>query len=258
MKYIPLVLAVGVGLCMLPFQQRYREEEIQNLLLQYQPTIHQSSQQYQIDPQLIASLIYVNHSTYISPSRYHLENVIMNLWLRDPKSHYGLSESLNISIGLAQIKPVTAITAIMIPCWNTEEQHCYDKLARDVPVTVRDHWILTPPITTISPMSFGALSKQKLITELLTPEKNIEYCAYILSLYALQWETGHPEWSIRNRPDILATLYQIGFERSHPKAQPRANTFGNRVQQVYDAEWMRQHFSKERMAYSVTIGNSVE
>jgi hypothetical protein len=182
----------------------------------------------------------------------------MNLWLRDPKSHYGLSENLNISIGLTQIKPVTAITAIMIPCWNMDEQHCYNKLARDVPVTLREHWSLSPPITATAPMPFTALSKQKLITELLNPEKSIEYCAYILSLYILQWETGHPDWSIRNRPDILATLYQIGFERSHPTPQPRSNTFGKRVQQVYNSEWMQQHFSKEPMAYSANITKDEE
>jgi len=83
------------------------------------------------------------------------------------------------------------------------------------------------------------------VSELLTPEKSIEYCAYILSLYALQWEDQNPVWSIRERPEILASLYQIGFEKSHPKATPKANTFGKRVKQVYESEWSSQHFSPE-------------
>jgi hypothetical protein len=42
------------------------------------------------------------------------------------------------------------------------------------------------------------------------------------------------DWSIRERPDILATLYQIGFARSKPHGAPQSNAFGNRVRQVYE------------------------
>ncbi len=242
-KYTLAACVVVAGLCIFPFQRHFQEEQIRGTLLKYRSAIHQAGRQYSIDPRLIASVIYVNHRYYISPSRHHLENVIMDIWLADETSHSGLSESMDISIGLAQIKPVTAITAIIIPCWNTSES-CYSKHARDVPYTIRENWVLTPPIRAISPMPFSEFRKQKLVADLLIPEKSIEYCAYILSLYAIQWETICPEWSIRDRPEILATLYQIGFERSHPKSHPRANTFGKRVQQIHETEWIQLNFKE--------------
>ncbi len=71
---------------------------------------------------------------------------------------------------------------------------------------------------------------------------NIEVCALILALYATQWEGANPTWSIRDRPEILATLYPLGFQKSKPKADPQASRFGPRVREVYDGRWMREHF----------------
>jgi hypothetical protein len=73
---------------------------------------------------------------------------------------------------------------------------------------------------------------------LLNAESNLETCALILALYQMQWEATNPEWSIRARPDILATLYQIGFARSRPHGAPHSNAFGNRVRQVYEQPWL--------------------
>lgn len=75
---------------------------------------------------------------------------------------------------------------------------------------------------------------------LLTPEKNLEICAFLLALYQRQWENANPAWGIRERPDILATLYQIGFARSKPHKAPRSNAFGTRVREVYEQPWLRE------------------
>jgi len=77
---------------------------------------------------------------------------------------------------------------------------------------------------------------------LLNPESNLETCALILALYQKQWEATNPDWSIRRRPDILATLYQIGFARSKPHGAPRSNAFGDRVWQVYEQPWLGELF----------------
>ena len=58
-----------------------------------------------------------------------------------------------------------------------------------------------------------------------------------------------PYWSIRQRPEILATLYQLGFEKSEPKPNPRPNRFGERVLEVYESPWMREHFGPRSGAY---------
>jgi hypothetical protein len=46
------------------------------------------------------------------------------------------------------------------------------------------------------------------------------------------------DWSLRGRPDILATLYQIGFAQSKRHGAPRSNAFGDRVRQVYEQRWL--------------------
>ena len=56
----------------------------------------------------------------------------------------------------------------------------------------------------------------------------------------VQWETADPSWSIRRRPDILATLYQIGFERSRPHGAPRSNRFAQRVLEATRLAWLQE------------------
>lgn len=74
------------------------------------------------------------------------------------------------------------------------------------------------------------------------PESNLATCALILALYQNQWEATNRDWSLRQRPDILATLYQIGFARSRPHGAPRSNAFGSRVRQVYEQPWLGELF----------------
>jgi hypothetical protein len=81
---------------------------------------------------------------------------------------------------------------------------------------------------------------------LLNAETNLETCALILALYQKQWEAANRDWSIRARPDILATLYQIGFARSKPHAAPRSNAFGKRVREVYEQPWLNELLAAQK------------
>lgn len=75
---------------------------------------------------------------------------------------------------------------------------------------------------------------------LLDSQSNLEMCALILALYWNQWGAASPAWSLRDRPDILATLYQLGFERSKPHAAPRSSPFGDRVRHIYNEPWLTE------------------
>jgi hypothetical protein len=75
-------------------------------------------------------------------------------------------------------------------------------------------------------------------TALLDADSNLSTCALILALYQHQWEAANPAWSLRGRPDVLATLYQIGFARSKPHGMPRSNVFGTRVREVSEQPWL--------------------
>jgi hypothetical protein len=98
---------------------------------------------------------------------------------------------------------------------------------------------LDPPFRT-------SIAKRDLVGALRDDRANLEVGALILALYAIQWESANPAWSIRERPEILATLYQLGFERSRPKPDPRPSRVGERVRQVYGSPWMREHFGSGR------------
>jgi hypothetical protein len=77
---------------------------------------------------------------------------------------------------------------------------------------------------------------------LLDPHANLAMCALVLTLYQRQWEHANPAWSLRERPDILATLYQIGFARSRPHESPRSGEFGQRVRDVSGQPWLAALF----------------
>ena len=84
--------------------------------------------------------------------------------------------------------------------------------------------------------------KADVVAALLDDRNNLRTCALILAVYQIQWETDGHGTNLRHRPDILGTLFQIGFERSHPKPSPQSNAFGRQIQQVHDSPWMQEAF----------------
>jgi hypothetical protein len=149
-------------------------------------------------------------------------------WLTDESSHVLLSDSIDLSIGLAQIKPVTAETALSIVEKAVGASDFNYKQYREVPRLGPDWRFDASEVADLKPVTEGWFpGKREVVDRLLDEATAIEMCALIIELYARQWERADPGWSIRRRPDILATLYQLGFEKSHPKADPRSDAFGD-------------------------------
>ena len=226
------------------------DENTKAMLRAHHDAIVSAAAAAHIDPATLAATIYCAHRTSGQPLRSWLETVVINAWLADEKSHFLLSRAFDFSIGLAQIKPTTAQTALMIfersQAINAAPAQRYwpkpYKENRDVPRVDGETWRLDAATTAkISPPAAGTLPKATVVDQLLSEEQNIRYCAFILGLYAAQWEQANPEWSIRQRPAILATLYQRGFERSEPKANPKDSAFGDEVattQRILKADQM--------------------
>ena len=75
------------------------------------------------------------------------------------------------------------------------------------------------------------------------PDIQVKFIASFVAQIQKQWgKAGH---NISNRPDVLATLYNLGFDKSKPKANPKAGgsknyifgktiNFGEAVQQWHD------------------------
>jgi hypothetical protein len=156
-----------------------------------------------------------------------------------------ITQGLNISVGIMPIKPITLQTTAGIrdrAIAGTPESHVswsgQSKQMRGLP-QLDTTWQLPADSLRRFPAPWsGEASRPQVLKALLDDRQNIS--ALILALYQVQWEAADPSWSIRRRPDILATLCQIGFERSKSHAAPRSNRFGQRVLEATRLPWLQQ------------------
>jgi hypothetical protein len=202
-----------------------------------------------VDPRLIGAIVYVTHRDQLAPFRDAIERIIMGAWAADSGDLYGgnqilLNQALDLSVGVAQIKPRTALTASLLATGLTPED-----LPRPAVFLYRN----AEPLSALwHPGATGKrwdppfpvpVARQAVVAGLLDARVNLSTCAMILALYQRQWESADTAFNLRSRPEILATLYQIGFARSKPHASPRSNVFGQRVHQVLDDPWLGELFS---------------
>jgi hypothetical protein len=218
---------------------RPSDEAARRTTLAYHDEIIAAASEYGVDPAVIAAITYVTQRYQITPFRGTVERLAMTVWLWDTKSHFFLAPGLNISIGMTQIKPVTAQTALVLSLGGGLSRPG-SKEYREVPLV---RWSL--PQDQIKRLDITWLrerGKADVVKALLDDRDNLRMCALILAVYQAQWETAPGAARIGARPDILATLFQIGFERSHPKSSPQSNAFGRQVQQTHNLLWLREAF----------------
>lgn len=232
-----------VGISLVTFAlaaQRRSDANVRKLVSKHAAAIQSAAARYDVDPRLMAAIVYVTHREQLSPFRDNIERLLTSAWASRVDSSNVLNHALDISLGVAQIKPSTALTAGVLATGHTP-----DTLPEPASADYRHvepvgaGW--PPPITaqTVFPSSLPVPSDQRTAAQMLVnAETNLETCALILALYQKQWEAANRDWSIRARPDILATLYQIGFTRSKPHGAPTSNAFGKRVREVYEQPWL--------------------
>jgi hypothetical protein len=219
-----------------------------NLTLSHRDEIIRAAREFDVDPAVIAAIVYVTHHRQLPPFQAALERVMMGAWVQDATSHLFLAEALNISIGLTQIKPVTAQTAIRILEKSAKRLNLqHYKESREVPV-LDASWDLPPSRVRFNPPFMTPAGKAEVAYALLDDATNLRAGAFILAVYEAQWEAIAPDARIRHRPDVLATLFQIGFERSRPHPGPLPNAFGRDVLDAYYAPWLQNAFSADRQA----------
>lgn len=263
-----IVVGVTIAVSLLPRLERQGRA----LVLSQQQSIRDSARKYAVDPRLLAALISVTHREHSTPFRAALEETIAGIWSFDSKSHMLLAGALDPSLGLAQIKPVTLLTAYGIhrcsdcrakgywseACGGTEDTiwsnsdeighgRCWWQLSkeyREVKLSRQEAARLSLPSMGSLPLPLEAEvpTKDEVVTALAEPQTNIASAAFLLALYAAQWRESDPSWAIDGRPEILATLFQIGFQRSVPKPGPQPNTFGLQVAAEMNEPWIIENF----------------
>lgn len=236
-----LVVAAVATVTLGAVMWRPSDAAVRQRVISLRSEIVDAASEYGVDPAVIGSIVYVTNRYQITPFRNRIERLVMTAWLADPKSNYNIAAALNISVGLTQIKPVTAQTASQLVAFaGRSSPNLWLKEYRDVPEL---NWMLPSDLPLHVPIPWGrGAGKADVVASLLDTQGNLRACAMILAIYQAQWEGGAPASRIATRPEILGTLFQIGFERSHPKPDPRGNAFGRQVQAEYDTEWMRAAF----------------
>ncbi|MBM3754446.1 MAG: hypothetical protein FJW38_10760 [Acidobacteria bacterium] len=246
---IAAAVAVAVLTTALAMQRR-GDDEVKRIVFSQSATIRTAAARYDTDPRLIAAIVYVTHRDQLSPLRESVERVASTAWgigLADRT----VNQALDLSLGAAQIKPRTLQTGVALAVADPrdfsragfihvgEGEGNVEPLGVGWSQQIGEKVKLTPPIRLEA-------ERNEIVAALHIPEKNLEMCAFLLALYQRQWEIADPAWSIRHRPDILATLYQIGFVRSKPHGSPRSNAFGDRVREVYHQPWLAAEFQQQQ------------
>ncbi len=230
---------LGVGLLWRPSEDSARLQ-----VAAHRDHIQSAAREANLDPKLLASILYVTHRNHTTQVGQALESVAAGLWRSDEKSHSELATAFDPSLGLLQIKPVTAMTAITIR-WNAQPRRSLwipSKSYREVPLAGDAYKRLALAPLGALPGPPQPAGKGQVVASLLDDQETFRWAAFILNIYATHWEATDPGWSIRQRPEILATLYQLGFNHSHPKPAPQANDFGRAVLAAHQSAWMRELF----------------
>lgn len=238
-------VAAAAGVAILTFAfaaQRRGDEDVRVLVSRHRAAIHAAAARYDTDPRLISAIVYVTHRDQLSPFRDSLERMVSAAWAAGLPDRT-LNRVFDFSLGVAQIKPRTlqmgAVLALDDPQDFKRAGFVHVGEGEGMHEPLGEGWSqqVRARVEIVSPLRVKADPKE-VVAALHTPEKNLEMCAFLLALYQRQWEATNPAWSIRARPEILATLYQIGLAKSKPHGAPRSNAFGNRVREVYDQPWL--------------------
>lgn len=254
-----------VGLLFMPYWlsiPRVTHEQALTLIEKNRVDLIETARGANLDPKLLAGIIYVaqtrDHPRWTGDLR---ERFAVALWRRQnsPSSiGFGGAALLNPSIGLCQIQAPTFHRLVwrmtdwrvttsgqtpnggFVESWFDPEMQSSTRLFQYDPgpnlrIDARLQNLLEKHV-------FG----RELGSSILDDRSSLIVAASLLVVYRFQWEqAGFP---IADRPEILATLYNIGFARSHPHADPKSNDFGHRVLAFMKSEAARNLFPDPKEA----------
>ncbi|MEM8964138.1 MAG: hypothetical protein AAGD38_21815 [Acidobacteriota bacterium] len=233
-----VAVAVPILLSVLLLHLRPSEGHVRDTLLSQRGSILEAAEATGTDPRTLAAMLHVLQRRQGGSFATTLETLLIETWRDVPPNTYLLADAVDPSIGFAQIKPTTAMTALyLVESIQVRRQGRYYFDAYTTIGFDRNQWSFdAPDVADLDAPDAWYPSRREVVDQLLDDRSAIWMCALILELHARQWDrAGHP---IRDRPDILATLYQLGFDRSWPKAEPVANGFGRDVEQARQLEWI--------------------
>jgi hypothetical protein len=182
----------------------------EDVLLEHSVNIVSAARTFDIDPRLLAAIVYTEQIYKVKPGEEVIDYV------------FALS-GYNSSIGIAQIKVQTA-TRI--------EQNTRNPKNRFYP---------GEKLNAVLPHS---KNKHTLIENLRDPKINLLYAAAYIAIILKIWSSALPSFRDRAmRTSIIATLYSRGLITPEggvrePHPNPRSNAFGKKVEEFYNSFWL--------------------
>lgn len=265
-------LALGAGAVLVLFAPlwlslpRVTHRQAMAMLREHRGMIAGVAQRAALDPRLLAGIIYVaqtrDHPRFTGDLLEEFQVALME----GRRRGIGLMDEfslLDASTGLCQVKPSTALQTVLglssLHHWHaaspaagippakfrkappadrqsaaTQPSWRFGRLSWELPVTAGD---LRKPLAQ-RVQEFTAIAGPRQM--LLTPKGSLLLAAAMLDALRAHWRRGG--FPIDGRPEILATLYNLGYERSRPHGAPRPNDFGRRVAAFMESDACRRLF----------------
>ena len=187
------------------FEGTSREKKLTNALMligEHATTIVEEASYFGVDPVVVAGVIVAEQTL-----NYNVIDSVTD-WMY----------FINPSIGIGQVKVSTAISI---------EKNTMISKVTETPFIFLDQTVWSVPGVGYVSGSYERAIAQRLKND----EQNIKYVAAYISYHQNQWAKAG--YDISHRPEILATLYNIG-ERT-PNGNPQSNDFGEFVGEHYEA-----------------------
>ncbi|PWL44980.1 MAG: hypothetical protein DBY45_04840 [Clostridiales bacterium] len=179
------------------------------VIMEHADEIKMAATRYQVDAAIIAGCIFTEQYLNVD-------------FVDDLTDWIGATGILDTSIGIGQVKVSTAK--------QLEEAGYMSKTYVDNGV---NFVIPTPLTTSVKELNQRAETAAR-AKRLDNDYENIMYVAAYLSQFVDQWKEEFPEISVR--PDILGTLFNLGYRTPNPNPSP--NSFGSTVGENY--QYMRE------------------
>lgn len=155
---------------------------------------------YNVDPCIVAACIFTEQDLNYDWKDQYFDYIL---------SFYNI---LDMSVGLGQMR---VSTAKFIEDMNYIEEAKATDGGWNVPIIGNIH----------------GTEQMMRVYRLNNNESNVYYVAAYIRYFVDVWEDNYNE--ISNRPDILATLYNLGHEITSPNSSPQSNSFGDHANDYY-------------------------
>jgi len=215
------------------------EKEVHAVLIRNSEQIKKVGNELNLDPRIIASVIYVEQAQHAMRFTGKLEDFISSVVGGD--TLLGLAGA---SIGPYQLKASAVSQA--------------DSYLRD---PSSEFYLGAQFENYLSEIPLNRFNSEEILDD---EQKAIKAIGVILAQFQKQWKEDSNGIDISNRPDILATLFNIGFKKSIPKKNPQSGgfvyydisgvekNFGDRSYDWYFSDKLTSIFPKRRVIQITT------